>query len=204
MTSADGGRTFSVPFLVSSACERSFPSLAVDLSSHTFQDRLYYICNDRDFEALYLHFSPSGGRRWSDPIRVNKVTSAWQTPQPYVRTPAISVNGDGILGISWYDGREDRRSSRGIYRCQHVFFTASTDGGESFSTSVRVSNEPSCPDTPENGEAGKRWPGGGDYHGLVARADGDFQIVWAESRAGAYELRTARVRVRDAPGTRTP
>ena len=193
--STDRGHTFSVPFLISTACEKSFPSMAVDLSSGPFQDRLYFICNDRDFEAIYLHFSPNG-RRWSDPIRVNKVTSEWKWPQPYARTPAIAVNGDGVLGVSWYDGRNGGRSYLGIFRCQHIYFTASLDGGETFLPAVQVSTELSCPDTPENGQAGKRWPAGGDYHGLVARPDGDFQILWAESREGLYELRTARVRVR--------
>ena len=193
--STDRGHTFSVPFLISTACEKTFPSMAVDLSSGPFQDRLYFICNDRDFEAIYLHFSPNG-RRWSDPIRVNKVTSEWKWPQPYARTPAIAVNGDGVLGISWYDGRNGGRSYLGIFRCQHIYFTASLDGGETFLPAVQVSTELSCPDSPENGDAGKRWPAGGDYHGLVARPDGDFQILWAESREGLYELRTARVRVR--------
>ncbi len=194
VTSSDGGRTFSVPFLVSTVCERSFPSMAVDLSSSPFRDRLYYICNDRDFEAIYLHFSPNG-RRWSDPIRVNRVTSEWKSPQPYVRTPAIAVSGDGVLGVSWYDGRNGGGAYLGIFRCQHIYFTASLDGGRSFLPAVPISKELSCPNTPENGEAGRRWPGGGDYHGLVARPDGDFQILWAESRGGLYELRTARVHV---------
>lgn len=170
--------------------------MAVDLSQGPFRDRLYFICNDRDFEAIYLHYSMTG-RSWSEPIRVNEVSSEWQSPQPYARTPAIAVNGNGVLGISWYDGRNGGATHRGIYRCQYIYFTASLDGGESFLPGVQVSNEPSCPTTPENGEAGYRWPAGGDYHGLAARPDGDFQIVWSESREGLYELRTARVRVRD-------
>jgi hypothetical protein len=33
-------------------------------------------------------------------------------------------------------------------------------------------------------------------HGLVAGADGRFHILWADSRGGVYQLRTATVRVR--------
>jgi hypothetical protein len=76
-----------------------------------------------------------------------------------------------------------------------VFFTASRDGGETFLPEVKVSSAENCPITPANGEAGWRWPTGGDYHGLAADAAGRFHLVWADSRDGIYQLRTASATV---------
>jgi len=190
-TSSDGGRTFSVPLFVTGSCERTFPTLGVDRSSGPYQDRLYYLCNDGDFEHVYLHHSSDRGESWSDPVVVSKGAGR----RGYVRTPAIAVNPEGVVGVSWYDGRNDRARYRGIYRCQQMFFAASLDGGETFLDEIQVSTDLSCPDTPDNGEAGRRWPAGGDYHGLVALPDGRFRIMWADSRDGKYQLRTATVRV---------
>lgn len=190
-TSSDGGQIFSVPLFVTGSCERSFPTLAVDRSSGPFQDRLYYLCNDGDFEHVYLHNSSDRGESWSDPMIVSKGAGR----RGYVRTPAIAVNQDGVVGVSWYDGRNERAQYRGIYRCQNMFFAASLDGGETFLDEIQVSTDLSCPDTPDNGEAGRRWPAGGDYHGLVALPDGRFRLMWSDSRDGKYRLRTAMVQV---------
>src|SRR3712207_588288 len=106
------------------------------------------------------------------------------------RTPSVAVNKDGVVGLTWYERRKEAGGE-----CQHLYFTASLDGGKSFLPQVRVSAAPSCPDTPRNGQSAKRWPGGGDYSGLAASADGAFHALWSDSRDGIYQLRTARVQV---------
>ena len=133
---------------------------------------------------------PGSSETWSDPVVVNR--SSYFRP---VQTAAIAVNRDGIVGISWYDARNDPREYRGTFRCQEVFFAASLDGGRTFLPEVKVSTAENCPDTPANGEAGRLFVAGGDYHGLAAAADGRFHLVWADSREGIYQLRTAVVRV---------
>jgi hypothetical protein len=198
-TSGDGGRTLSAPMLIGQACGRSFPSLAADESTGPFRDRLYWVCNGRadgltpnpDFERVAIQYSPDRGERWSEPTAVNSGSGR----RPYVRTPAIAVNRDGVVGVSWYDGRNERQRFKGIYQCQDLYFAASLDGGESFLPEVKVSSASSCPDQPGNGTARYRWPAGGDYHGLAARPDGLFQLVWADSRDSIYRLRTATVKV---------
>jgi hypothetical protein len=191
VTSTDGGKMFSVPLFVSHACGRTFPVLAADGSQGPNRDRLYWLCNDRAFEYVYLHTSSNRGERWSDPIRVNRGSGR----DPYVRTAAVAINRDGVLGISWYDARNDRAVYKGMYRCQELFFTASLDSGRTFLPEVKVSSGKNCPDTPANGEAGRRWPAGGDYHGLAAAADGRFHVLWADSREGIYQLRIASIHV---------
>jgi len=186
VTSLDGGRTFSVPLLVTDVCGRSFSQLSVDASPGPYRDRLYFVCSDSSH--VYLLLSSDRGETWSDPLVVNR------GPGP-VHNPVIAVNRRGVVAISWYDAREDPRSYRDSFRCQHVFFAASLDGGSTVLPDVKVSSAENCPDTPANGEAGARWKAGGDYHGLAAAADGRFHLVWADSREGIYQLRTAHIEI---------
>jgi hypothetical protein len=193
LTRSYDGKTFAAPTWVSDACGRSFPELAADASSGASRDRLYYVCNGRadglsltpDYERVAISSSGDRGERWSDPGAVNSNARA------YVRNTAVAVNKDGVVGVSWYDGRHERNRSKQLFSCLDLYFAASFDGGRTFASETRVSKESSCGDSPDNGGAKYRWPAGGDYHGLVARADGAFQLLWADSRDGRYRLRTA-------------
>ncbi|HEX4439690.1 MAG TPA: sialidase family protein [Thermoanaerobaculia bacterium] len=198
--SYDGGRTLAAPDWVSSSCGRSFPQLVADPSPGASRDRLYWLCNGRasgvsptpDFERIMLSSSADRGARWSDPVSV-----AGGGGRANVRNAVAAVNKDGVVGVSWYDGRNEKNRSKQMFSCLDVYFAASFDGGRTFAPETRVSAESSCGDAPANGNAKFRWPAGGDYHGLAARADGAFQILWADSRDGRYRLHTATV---DAAG----
>ena len=195
VTSGDGGATFSVPRYVAE-CAGQWGQLAVDASASTFRDRLYWVCWDRSNRHIYAYYSANRGETWSNPVVVNRGSGP-------VQTAALAVNRDGVVAVSWYDGREDPREYRGRFQCQRVFFSASLDGGHTFLPDVRVSSAENCSDTPANGEAGRRWNAGGDYHGLAAAADGRFHLLWADSREGIYQLRTATVSVNGkAPAAR--
>lgn len=188
VTSPDGGQTFSHPMFVSEACTGSggFSSLAADASSQPTRDRLYLVCANRDRHAVFVHHSADRGERWSEPVRADGAGGE----VVFRRTPSIAVNKDGVVGVSWYERR--READR---ECQHLFFTASLDGGKTFLPAARVSTAASCPDTPRNGGSAKRWAAGGDYSGLAASPDGAFRVLWADSRGGIYQLWTARVGV---------
>jgi len=125
-------------------------------------------------------------------------------PSPYVRTPSLAVNRDGIVGIAWHDGRNGGARYRREFICQEIYFTASLDGGNTFLPEVKVSAEKSCPMLPQNGEVGWRWPAGGDYMGLAATPDGDFVVLWADSRSEMYQLRTATLKVSALGNARGP
>ncbi len=195
LRSIDGGKTFSVPMLVSETCSKSFGTLAADPSSGPFRDRLYWVCTGDRYEDVYLHYSSDRGEQWTKPMRVNQAPGT----SPYVRTPALAVNRDGVVGVAWYDGRAGGARYRREFICQEIYFTASLDGGNTFLPEVRVSSEKSCPMLPQNGEVGWRWPAGGDYMGLAAAPDGQFVLVWADSRNEMYQLRSATVKV-NGPG----
>jgi len=189
--SRDKGKTFAAPMMISDACGRGFPSLAVDSSSGPTRDRLYWLCNTQRFEEILLHRSADRGETWSKPVRVNVSSGR----RPYVRTPSIAVNKDGVVGITWYDARHEKLKFKDIYQCVELYFAASLDGGETFLPDVKVSSAPSCADAPRNGLAKARWPAGGDYTGLAARPDGSFHLLWSDSRDGMYRLRQSVVKV---------
>lgn len=186
LLSNDGGQSFSAPLFISESCGKAFPTLTADRSTTSpYHGQLYWLCHDINRTRVYLHHSPDRGERWSDPVRVGRGPEG-----SHVRTPAIAINDKGIVGISWYDTRHDPESA-----CTDLYFAASLDGGRTFLAEVRVSSASSCPDTAQNGWAGRRWPAGGDYSGLVATPDGVFHILWADSRENVYQLHTATVEV---------
>ena len=134
--------------------------------------------------------------------------------------PQLAVNNAGVVGITWYDRREDPRN-----RAFRQRFTASADGGASVMRSVAVSSHAHTYAPPAGREpyfgvglsmrdkTGAPWvsvatggafrtlDGVGDYGGFATRADGAFQAVWVDNRTGVPQLFTAPVRVNLAPRT---
>jgi len=125
--------------------------------------------------------------------------------------PAIAVNRDGVVGVSWYDRRDFPDESGWIVR-----FRASLDGGETWLPSIRVSEQPnnyserstfplglyvqSASDAQSYTIISLGAYGniilGGDTAGLAADVDGVFHPVWADNRTGVAQVWTAPVTVR--------
>jgi hypothetical protein len=194
---------------------RSFDA-AVDTQTSRYRDRMYILRAERHVgtagSRLVLAYSTDRGATWSAEKEVAPDTDR-EAAQFH---SAIAVNRDGTVGVFWYD-------TRGLVgRDQwHVYFTASFDGGQTFLSPVRVSSEPSTPFTEQNHRptpesvrqsasgvsvslrsAFSRWPDGGDYVGLTADAAGVFHPVWADSRAGSFQLYTSRIQVVAEGGSR--
>ncbi len=189
MRSRDKGKTFSGPVFVSEACAKTWGWLAIDGTSGSFRDRMYWLCTDGSYEHVLFTNSSDGGEKWS---RVT-VVNAQSGLHPYVRTPMLAVSKQGVVGVSWYDARSDRATYKQFLRCQELYFTASLDGGATFLPEVKISEAQSCPLSAKNGDAGIRWPAGGDYTGLATTPDGRFHLLWSDSRNGVYQLWTATV-----------
>jgi hypothetical protein len=201
MASGDGGKTYSPPNFIGEYCSEPgwWQWLAQDESQGAYRGRLYWLCDENGQKVLLQH-SQDGGKTWSTPIKVNG-DKGMDPLDPYVSTPMIAVDRNGVVGIGWYDGRRDANHWKGWLRCQQLYFTVSFDGGSTFVPEVLVSSAESCPVTldSKNGDAAFRFPSGGDYWGLIPGSNGQFHFVWSDSRTGLFELRSASVVVRQTP-----
>lgn len=218
--STDGGQSFTratvaaQAYIGYSAVGSLIPTLAVDNSTGPFKNRLYAVWSDYRFgrsEVLMIHSSDEG-KTWSKPIVVNDDASRGPGKGPDDFMPAVAVNRDGVVGVMWYD-RRDNPDDIGYW----VRFSASLDGGETFLPSVRVSTAPQTyapdtwrmmwpmvqgggdpiPDTPKGDLTGafavNTWPG--HTAGMAATADGVFHPFWVDNRSGIQQVWTAAVNV---------
>jgi hypothetical protein len=223
VTSSDGGKTFNPAVKISDIYDHwtdaNIASIAADTQSTTFRDRLYAAWSDGRSggrKHILLSYSADKGKTWSPPRRVDD-----DNRLPYggllrnAGMPAVAVNKDGVVGVSWYD-RRDNESNDMDYMPR---FAASFDGGETFTPSAQVSerprvlgqNEEWIPISDQNliSSIGVRfnplavgfkitrreWPWGGDTAGLAATADGIFHPLWIDNRTGIHQMWTAPVTV---------
>jgi hypothetical protein len=189
-------REFSMPRLISETMKPSSPwMLAIDPSNGHTKDRLYLVSTDIGETAkdVVVSHSDDKGISWSLPVRVNHAPLR----NDYFATPAITVNGEGVVAVTWFDkGTGDN--------CWMLNFSASMDSGKSFLPSVQVSAAESCPDSIMNlirrsdgssTDVMLRWPSGGDYSGLCSTPDGIFHVLWCDARTGVFQLWYSNVTV---------
>ena len=215
VASTDGGVTFSEARKAVSQTWNlddketkiaGFGKFAADVEGPKYRDRMYTTWEDARSGKYKILFSYSAdrGKTWSAPRPVDAsspaTASQWQ--------PAIAVNKDGVVAVTWFDGRNpaDKREYQ-------EYLAVSVDGGETFTPPVTVSSAPSHPDGPGNSQlspmvwvhegeialslisAASRWGSGGDYMGLAADKAGVFHPFWADARSGTFQVYTADVRV---------
>ncbi len=190
------------------------PSLAVDRSDGPFRDRLYATWVDMRSDRMLVHlaFSSDKGKTWSHPRVVEDVppVEGKMSAAELQARPMVAVNRAGVVGVAWYD-RRDNPDGFGY----HVRFAASFDGGETFVPSVKVSEAPHAfgPTTELSTAAGSlsakngddegigiyveqtEWPDGGHTAGMSADAAGGFHPVWVDNRTGIHQVWTAAVTV---------
>jgi hypothetical protein len=219
--SRDGGATFSAPAKIGTQILNPYvhaPSpyayvvFAVDKRSAKFRDRIYMLAAEAldSRYLLKLSYSKDRGASWSEAKIIAPVEGA--TPYANQYQPQIAVNGDGVVGMSWFDTRDAARGES--YR---EYFTASLDGGDTFLPAMAVSSEASrigwaggdvlratidSPSINAKGEiqfamiaSSNSHPNGGDYMGLVADEGGMFHPFWSDTRTGSFQAWTAAIRV---------
>ena len=208
IVSDDGGQRFSEPRPV--ADFRTFGHaregksliglgggrLAMDTSQGPTRGRLYFAWLDvvDGYYQVMAAASADGGKSWSPPLRVNDNQNAIDQSNP-----AIAVNDEGVVGISWNDRRGDPSD-----RCYQLFFAASADGGASFSPNLKVDDRFTCPIgrppspkaagglkadpsvEPVNSEY--RFKNGGDTQGIVGLPNGGFHLAWINGGSGEMQL----------------
>lgn len=184
-------------------------TFAADVRSMRYRDRVYAAFPDRRWTRgtprIAVAWSSDGGLTWSAPTMVDGAAPAKASQF----LPAIAVNDSGVVGVMWLDTRASAADD-----AYDVFFSASTDGGETFLPAARVSSETSRPAGPGNMRPGlgrlrsagdtlvmdflsaySRWRDVGDYIGLTTDATGLFHPVWPDSRNGTFQLQTSRIQL---------
>lgn len=215
--STDGGHTLTDTVSVSQFYHRSdrvdsaIPTLAADPGSATFGDRLYAAWVDTRVGRSRIMFAYSGdrGATWSAP-RVVSDTPAFERPHrgPDAQLPALAVNRSGVVGLLWYDRRDNTQGSSWQIR-----FAASLDGGDTFLPSVAIADSPRAGGRdalagyavrvrpPANSgrsssvqvRAFANLPG--HTSGLAADAAGRFHALWVSETEARFQAWTAVVSV---------
>lgn len=127
------------------------PSIAVDNN-----DNVYMVWQDERNGNWDIYFAKStdGGKSFGTNIRVNDDTSTSNQG-----TPSITIDKNEDIYIVWADERN------GNY---DIYFSKSTNGGESFNTNVRVNDD--------TGSSSQSAPS------LAVDGNGNVYIVWTDGR----------------------
>lgn len=201
-SSDDGGQSFTAPEQVLG--ERNFSvRMAVD-ADRGERGRVYLAWLHATSEPALAAMPPApnpiqfaastdGGRSWSQPQQVNT------EGQQRVAGPAMTVAPDGTIYVAYYDLRDDERDYKAlegpVYEGEwSVVLARSTDGGETFETTVvddavrsveRVmlifTMAPPALAAGDDGRVCVGWPQAHEDHGDVSvRCSADRGQSWGE------------------------
>jgi hypothetical protein len=176
---------------------------AVDSSSSPYRNRVYFVAPDYDRSidryVVRVWRTPDFGKTWADVV-------ASDATRGDVANPAIAVNRDGIVAVTWNDRRDDTDA-----KCWQLYAAISIDGGEHFRPAQRLSRQPTCTNQAQNWETfgtafnsdqrgqylaqvetgaavPARFPNGGDTQGLAADSAGSFHAAWISGESGVMQL----------------
>lgn len=224
-SSVDGGKSFTDAVQIADYTPggnrkgdhnnvNSLPSLAIDSGHGKYKGRLYVVWPDRrtGHSEIYSSYSADQGRTWSKPRIINDNPASDDTDQSM---PEVAVNKNGTVGVIWSDRREHNDNLGWDIR-----FAASSNGGETFQSSVKVSEGGTTfnartdlgPLRPAVARAVPVKVGdlsllelrlnlnnfifiGGDTSALVAGSDGTFHAFWTDNHSGVSQIWTAPIKV---------
>lgn len=184
--------------------------LALDKTSGPYANRLYVTWKDLGSKRARILVSSSddSGETWSTPRVVDFENDEGTRALlgPISSHPAIGINKNGVVGISWYDRRADPGNLGYAVR-----FSVSTDGGSTWSRSVLLSSRNDIVD-----QAGQQIALSSDLFsgkinlsrsatefvpghtaGMATDATGQFHPVWIDNRTGTNQVWTSQVAVLD-------
>jgi BNR/Asp-box repeat len=147
----------------------SFPSIAIDQDDG--QIYITYAAQAAgDQGDVFLTVSTDHGKTWSAPVRVND--DATKTDQ---WMPSVAVTEDGVVGVMFYDRRNDPVNNLNI----DVYLAVSTNHGKSFHPKQRITTTTFPPAV--NFDPAIAFNYMGDYNQMVAK-DERFYMVWGDNR----------------------
>jgi hypothetical protein len=188
--SVDGGGVWSEPKVVMSVHEvpslcgcwdfggipntsvvaTNTPVLGVDDSSGSYSGRLYatmFQWTGTYMQVQVIH-STDGGNTWSKPVPVAPPSDTHDQFFPW-----LSVSPTGLVGVSWFDRRNDPANID-----YEAYAAISSDGGETFMPNVQLTKASSNPDF--NGASGTL----GSYAGNTWDGPDYFIAAWMDTSKG--------------------
>jgi len=156
--SAQGAGSWSLPM----------PAMGVDPNSGT----IYNIWTDSRGGGLDIMIAAStnGGQSWGTNVRVNDVTTGDQ------RMPDLAIDNAGTVHAAWIDDRTGNHN---------IFYANSTNGGQTWSTNLKVTDE----------ESSASLVRPGDYFAIEAGPQNQAYVLWTDGRTSDgsdYEIYFAR------------
>ena len=131
----------------------------------------------RDARDVVLVSSSDGGQTWSPKVRVND-----DLPRYDNSFPEVTVDRLGRVHVAWYDRREQPECGAWV----QTYWTWSSDGGQTFQVSQRVSEQISGPfDSEHNWYAGD--------HMCLTPVDDDVMVAWVRQTSGNPDIVGSRV-----------
>ena len=180
-------QTASLPHLVAETrATTTLPLLAaVRVADGTTSLHIAFDDRREDQAGVFLVSSHDEGESWDAPRPIAVEGGVAES----FANPVVASGSGGTLAVAWYE-----RPAGAGDGCWRIRFTASLDGGVTFSEPATVSSTVFCV-APAPSGPNRRWPAGGDYFGLAEAEPRTFRVVWADTRSGTYQLRTAAVRI---------
>lgn len=189
-TSTDGGATYTNKAIYTqdtpteSSAWTWVPKAAIDRDN----GNLYVVWEEMSHAGEPVMFavisSTDGGETWSSPVQVNDVEPEreWNYPESF---PNIAVAPNGRVDVVWYDWRDDptfdASAEEPSNAFQDVYYSYSTDGGQSWAPNERVS------DRSIDRRVGPYDTGGIRGPLAVAALDPGAYIAWDDTRAATEE-----------------
>ena len=189
-TSTDNGRTFDVnkaaDFNEIGYSPRntsfrywasSFPQIAAGPGTE-----VYIVYTGRspssksDDGNIYFLSSKNGGSDWAKKTLNDDNTNRLQF------FPSLTTSPDGTVHAMWGDMRDDPSESK-----YHVYYSSSSDGGNTWIENARVTDFPSNPNY--------AFPGGvfiGDYFTIKATND-EVYMAWPDARLGEFGTQNQKI-----------
>lgn len=201
-TSTDGGATYTnkaiytQPAPTESSAWTWVPRAAIDRSN----GNLYVVWEEMSYAGepvmMAVIRSTDGGETWSSPVQVNDHVPdrQWNYPEAF---PNIAVASSGRVDVVWYDWRDDptydETAEDPSNAFQDVYYSYSTDGGQTWAPNERVS------DRSIDRRVGPYDIGGIRGPLAVAALDTGAYVAWDETRAATevdqnQDIYFARVR----------
>src|SRR5438067_1708057 len=173
-SSTDGGNTWSTVIRVNDRAGSAsggfpqYPLPAMNVDKRTGAVYVSWADSRNGNPDIYFTNSTDGGKSWGTNHRINDNTDS---SQQYMVD--LAVDSTGKVHAAW----EDRRNGN-----WNIFYSNSTDGGQTWNTNVRVSSE----DTPGTLDRP------GDYFALEAGPNDYIYVVWTDGRGPDYDIYYAR------------